>query len=552
MRAAHLDSLVQGHDVVAVHGVPLAAGHEVRIEPPGSEVVDALHGEGVALLQGHLAGILVGAQHLELDPVHGDLVGLDFLLAHLLDLKHGRGNAAGQVQGEAVHAAHLDGLALQQVDVAVGFARIGDVAHHGRVGTAAKLAAPALLVEQLDIQVVTGFERGAAHEGDLVDARLDLGEAQAQARVPGGGEDARLAVPVADQPHGVAVGECRVRVCGDHLLHEEELASHLDRHLVQAVHGVELEVLGEPVGIQRKVIETRRIALDDHVVALVQVHDGGIVLLVDHHGLRAVHGELHERGGRPGLSVEGNLVGARDAVGEGNRGGTIEFHAGGAVTEGELPAGPVIGGGLDERIDGSVEVAGHRVGEFFAGGFHLVLGAGDGLQGEVLEIRAGDAHVLLLGGHAELDVLRGEHGRRDAVGNVLVERDEEASLIRTIGLRTDGRVGHDRLVELELDLQGGEGDFVLEVHGEHEVRPHQRRRVAGNCLHGALVGGEELRFLLLAGHERHGRQSHIYKLFHTISLSKLLKQRPGPEHRQSPNGRRWRRRTAARKRSRSG
>ena len=406
------------------------------------------------------------------------------------------------------------------MDVAVGLARIGDVAHHGSVRTAAELAAPALLVEQFDIQVGTSLQRGAAHEGDLVDARFDLGEAETQSRVPGSGENARLAVTVTDQPHGVAVAERRVRIGGNHLLHEEELVAHLDGDLVQAVHRVELEVLGEPVRIQREVVEAGRVALDDDRLALVQVHDGGIVLLVDHHGLGAVHGEFHERSGLPGAGVEGNLVVARDAVGERDRRGAAEVDARGAIAEGELAAGGVEGSRLDERIDGSVEIAAHRVGEL-AGLLHPVLAARDGLEQQILEFRTGDPHVLLLGGDTELDVLGREHGRGDAVGNVLVERDEQAARIGAVRLRADRGVRHDRIVELELDLQRGQGDRVLQVHGEEEVGAHQGGRVAGDRLLRALVGGEERRFLGLAGHHGDGRHHHIEKLFHiALNLSK--------------------------------
>ena len=406
------------------------------------------------------------------------------------------------------------------MDVAVGLARIGEVAHHGSVGAAAELAAPALLVEQLDIQVSTGLQRGAAHEGDLVDIRLHLGEAQAQARVPGSGENARLAVTVANQPHGVAVGERSVRIGGNHLLHEEELVAHLDGDLVQAVHRVELEVLGEPVRIQREVVEAGRVALDDDRLTLVQIHDGGIVLLVDHHGLGAVHGEFHERSGLPGAGVEGNLVVARDAVGERDGRGGAQLDARGAVAEGELAAGAVEGRRLDERIDGSVEITAHRIGEV-PGLLHPVLTTRNGLQEEVIKVRTGNPHFSLLGGDAELDVLGREHRRGDAVGNVLVERDEQAALIGAVRLGTDRGVRHDRVVELELDLQRGQGDRVLQVHGEEEVGPHQGGRVAGDRLLRALVSGEERRFLGLAGHHGDGRQSHIEKLFHiALNLSK--------------------------------
>ena len=130
-------------------------------------------------------------------------------------------------------------------------------------------------------------------------------------------------------------------------------------------------------------------------------------------------------------------------------------------------------------------------------------------------------HVLLLGGDPELDVLGREHGRGDAVGNVLVERDEQAARIGAVRLRADRGVGHDRIVELELDLQRGQGDRVLQVHGEEEVGAHQGGRVAGDRLLRALVGGEERRFLGLAGHHGDGRQSHIEKLFHiALNLSK--------------------------------
>ena len=353
-----------------------------------------------------------------------------------------------------------------------------------------------------------------------MDARLHLGEAETVVRIPGSGEHRRLAVVLTDEPHGVAVGERRIRIGGNHLLHEEELIAHLDRDLVQAVHRVELEVLGEPVRIQQEVVETGRIALDDDVVPLVQVHDGGVVLLVDHHGLDTVHGQGHERSGLPGAGVEGNLVVARDTVGERDGRGTVEFDSRGAVAEGEFASGTVIGRRLDERIDGRVEVAGHRIGAV-PGLLHPVFTARDGLQEEVFEVRTGDPHVPLLGGDAELDVLGREHGRSHAVGNVLVERDEQTPLIGTVRLGTDRGVRHDRVVELELDLQRGQGDRVLQVHGEEEIGAHQGGRVAVDRLLRALVGGEERRLLRLAGHHGDGRQSHIENLFHiALNLSR--------------------------------
>ena len=380
-------------------------------------------------------------------------------------------------------------------------------------------------MEQLDIQR-TGLDLVAGDEGDLVDTRLDLGEAQAVVGVPGGGKHRGLAVVLADEPHGVAVVQGRVRIGGNHLLHEEELLGHLDGDLVQAVHRVELEVLGEPVRIQDEVGEAGLVALDGDRVALVQVHDGGVILLVDHHGLDAVHRQGHERGSLPGLGVEGYGVVARNAVGERDGRAGVQFDTRRAVAERELAARGVVRRRLDERIDIGVEIAGHGIGELI-GLLHPVLAARDGLQDQVFEVRTGHAHVLLLGGDAELDVLRREHGRGHAVGNVLVERDEQAARVGTVRLRTDRGVRHDRLVELELDLQGGQGNRVLEVDGEGEIGAHQGGRVAGDALRRALVGGQELRLLLLAGHQGDGRQSHIEKLFHiALNLSKWLKQRP--------------------------
>ena len=124
----------------------------------------------------------------------------------------------------------------------------------------------------------------------------------------------------------------------------------------------------------------------------------------------------------------------------------------------------------------------------------------------MVKVRAGNRYAKLFGGGAELNVLGHYAKGCGTVGNVLFEGDLEEALVGACGLGADCSIGNHGFVEKEGYLERGEGDVVLEAHGEVDGGAHECALVIGDGLAGAVVGYNQFLGLLACGQREDGRK----------------------------------------------
>ena len=123
---------------------------KIGIDPRRGESVAAAQRQRLVLRQVEFQLVVIHINLGHLRPVDGDVGRRKLLLTHLLDGQHSSRIAARNVHREAVDAAQVERLAFDKTQVA-RIVDFHDVAR-GRNVLAAELAAPGLLVEELEVE----------------------------------------------------------------------------------------------------------------------------------------------------------------------------------------------------------------------------------------------------------------------------------------------------------------------------------------------------------------------------------------------------------------
>ena len=261
-----------------------------------------------------------------------------------------------EIKGETIDSAHIKLDAFGEVDITVRLSDREERAVGGN-GTSTEFSAPAVLMEELDIEA-SKHHLGTRFEGGLMDLRRHFCHAERTGfSVPSCGDRGRFAIMalLTDNPNGAAIGKCCIIGSRSHPLYAEELLCKADIDLVKSVGSKELQrsvsLLFEEVGIDDKVVISGSIAIECEGSSLGQIEDCIIVLLIRHDALGIIDCKDNERRSFKSKGIEGDGIITGDSVGIRNRRSSAKFDTSSSISESEGPSLSIEGSGSDFAVD---------------------------------------------------------------------------------------------------------------------------------------------------------------------------------------------------------